>query len=388
MLDLGMGIDVFLREYWQKKPLFIKGGLNRFSSPFSENELAGLACEEGVESRLVIEQGETPWELKSGPFEESTFTSLPKKNWTLLVQDVDKWVSELSGLKSLFRFVPDWRFDDIMVSYGPEGGSVGAHLDHYDVFLFQVTGKKRWSIESEARSRGDDAFITGIDLRQLEVFRPDLEYILEPGDLLYLPPRHAHHGVTVEAGMTYSMGFHAPSHKDLLRGHLEYCLSQIDEDERLGDPDLTLAQHPAEITSAALDKVSLLLQQLSDSRSGMPHWLGVLLSSPKGQHAAGFQAVPPTEQFTWKGCEERLGSRSVLTRDESCRLLFLQRVNDLLVFINGTEMICPLNFLNFVRLMSGSYHVDGARVLEEIEKEPACKEFLLELVNQGYFYWS
>ncbi|NRA44950.1 MAG: cupin domain-containing protein [Oligoflexales bacterium] len=388
MLELGMEVNVFLREFWQKKPLFIKGGLKNFSSPFSENELAGLACEEGFESRLVIEQGKVPWELKSGPFDEDTLTSLPKNNWSLLVQDVDKWVSELSELKSFFRFVPDWRFDDIMVSYSPQGGSVGAHLDHYDVFLFQVTGKKRWSIESKARQKGDDAFLSGIELRQLERFEPDHEFILEAGDLLYLPPRCAHHGVTLDPGMTFSMGFHAPSYRELLKAHLEYCISQIDEDERLSDPDLQQAHHPAEISSATLQKVSLLLKQLSSAYEGLPHWLGVLLSSPKGQHSGGYGAVPPSQPYTWEACERELRSCPYLTRDESCRMHFIEQEHGLLVFVNGIEMMCPTNFLNFVRLISGSYVIEGNQVLDEIRKEPSCREFFLELLNQGYFYWN
>ena len=388
MLDLGIGIDVFLREYWQKKPLYIKGGIKKFSPPFSENELAGLACEDGVESRLVIENGKVPWELKSGPFSEDVLKSLPDKKWTLLVQDVDKWISELSELKSFFRFVPDWRLDDIMVSYSPEGGSVGAHLDHYDVFLLQATGTKRWSIESKARKKGDDAYIEGIALRQLEAFDPDQEFVMDAGDLLYLPPRYPHHGVTLNAGMTFSVGFHAPSYKELLKGHLEHCLSLLDEDERLSDQDLTEQSHPAEITSASLEKVDLLLERLSSSRNGLQHWLGALLSSPKGQHAASYQAIAPIKPLTWDECAAQLQSSHKLIRDESCRINFIRKGDELLFFVNGIEFICPPSFLSLVLLISGSYVLDGKAVLHEIRGEPASRKFFLDLINQGYFYWQ
>lgn len=383
-----MEIKDFLREFWQKKPLFIRDGVKKFSSPFSENELAGLSCEDGVESRLVIENGKIPWELKSGPFDEATLTSLPAIKWTLLVQDVDKWVSELSELKSFFRFVPDWRFDDIMVSYSPEGGSVGAHLDHYDVFLLQVTGKKRWSIESKARKKGEDAHIDGIELRQLETFNPDQEFILGPGDLLYLPPRHAHHGVTIDAGMTFSIGFHAPAYKELLKSHLEDCLSLLDDEERLGDADLSQVDHPAEISPKTLEKVDLLLKKLSSSRQGMPHWLGVLLSSPKGHHAAGYQAIAPEQSFSWEQCAQLLSSCTNLMREESCRINFIRNKQELLFFVNGVEIICPLNFLDLVLLISRSYDLNGKQILKVIQREPTSQNFFLDLINQGYFYWS
>lgn len=388
VLDMGMKVENFLRDHWQKKPLFIKGGIKDFKSPFSANELAGLACEEGVESRLVIENGKVPWELITGPLDESTLESLPEENWTLLVQDVDKWISELSGLKSLFRFVPDWRFDDVMVSYGPRGGSVGAHLDHYDVFLLQVSGTKKWSIESQMRQKGDDEYVEGIKLRQLKTFKPDLEFVLGPGDLLYLPPRTPHHGVTLDPGMTFSIGFYAPTYKEILQNHFDYCLKKLDDDERFTDPNPVTLSHPAEITSATIDKVRLLLEELSRSYDGLPHWFGALLSSQKGHCASHSQTIRPTEPLTWKTCLNKLENFQAILRDESCRMNFIEQDNEVLFFVNGIEIICPISFLKIIKLISGSLIIDSYKIIDEIRTDPAAQNFFLDLVNQGYFYWE
>jgi 50S ribosomal protein L16 3-hydroxylase len=141
-----MPVDIFLRDYWQKKSLLIRGAFPHFTSPIDGDELAGLALEEEVESRLILEKGKTPWELRHGPFDEKTFTQLPETHWTLLVQAVDQWVPEVNELLEYFRFIPNWRIDDIMISFAPDQGSVGPHFDYYDVFLLQGLGKRRWKL--------------------------------------------------------------------------------------------------------------------------------------------------------------------------------------------------------------------------------------------------
>ena len=134
----------FLKEFWQKQPLLIRGGMAGYKCPLSAEELAGLACEEDIESRIVLEKdGAKPWEARTGPFQEAAFSALPESHWTLLLQDVDKHISEVASLLDSFRFIPDWRLDDIMISYAVDQGSVGPHIDDYDVFLVQAEGKRR-----------------------------------------------------------------------------------------------------------------------------------------------------------------------------------------------------------------------------------------------------
>ncbi len=205
----------FLRRHWQKKPLLVRGAFPAFADPLSPDELAGLAMEAFLPSRLVMERGgKKPWELRRGPFDDATLRKLPTSHWTLLVQEVDRVLPEAAAIVDRFDFVPGWRADDLMVSFAPTEGTVGPHVDSYDVFLIQGMGRRRWQIAE----RYDETLRKGVDLKILKSFVPKQEWILEPGDMLYLPPGVAHHGVALENCMTYSVGFRAPSHAGLLQG--------------------------------------------------------------------------------------------------------------------------------------------------------------------------
>ena len=189
-----LSVEVFLNQYWQKKPLLIRQAFPGFVCPIDANELAGLACEEHVESRIVLENDQgRPWQCRMGPFDESDFASLPPTHWTLLIQGLNNWVPDISDLLNYFRFIPNWHLDDIMASYAPDQGSVGPHFDFYDVFLLQAEGKRRWKIGNTCTA--DTARLEGTDLRILKEFETQTEWLLEPGDMLYLPPQIAHYGV-------------------------------------------------------------------------------------------------------------------------------------------------------------------------------------------------
>ena len=185
--NTGLTQQQFLQQYWQKKPLLIRQAFSDFQSPISPDDLAGLACEPEIESRLIEEKGALgPWQVRSGPLTEDDFARLPSTHWTMLVQDVDKHLPELQSLLDPFRFIPDWRRDDLMVSYAPQHGSVGPHTDGYDVFLLQAMGERRWQINDKAMT--DAALIEGLDVQILQEFHPDQSWDLQPGDMLYLPP--------------------------------------------------------------------------------------------------------------------------------------------------------------------------------------------------------
>ncbi len=187
-----ISVEEFLADYWQKKPLFVKNAFPDLQSPITADELAGLACEDDINARLVLEKdGDYPWQAKNGPFDESLFSELPETHWSLLISDMEKYLPETMSLVKPFRFLPDWRRDDLMISYAPEGGSVGPHVDDYDVFLIQLSGHRLWKISEDFCF---DA-IEGVDLRILKTFEAEQQWLCEPGDLLYLPPNVAHHGV-------------------------------------------------------------------------------------------------------------------------------------------------------------------------------------------------
>ncbi len=194
MFNSAVSLEAFLSDYWQKKPFLFKQAFPSFTDPLSPEELAGLACEEEVESRLVRHK-KGSWLLQNGPFSETEFTSLPETDWTLLVQAVDLWFTELQSLYSHFSFIPDWRFDDIMVSYATDQGGVGPHFDYYDVFIIQGMGNRRWQLGEHCNE--STALQSSSELKILEHFSPHDEFLLETGDMLYIPPGHSHYGVSL-----------------------------------------------------------------------------------------------------------------------------------------------------------------------------------------------
>ena len=202
----------FLAEYWQKKPLLIRQALPDFGEAIEADELAGLACEDHIESRIIRGSGaDNNWQQQHGPFEEQIFDKLGDKDWTLLVQAVDHYIPEVAKLKDRFRFIPDWRLDDVMVSFAAPGGSVGPHLDQYDVFLLQGQGRRNWQVGE--RITQAPSLLPHPELQLLSDFNCSDNYMLEPGDMLYLPPGFPHWGIAVDPCTTYSIGFRAPSHR-------------------------------------------------------------------------------------------------------------------------------------------------------------------------------
>ena len=253
-LPLGTPPAKFLRDYWQKRPLLIRSAFPGFRDPLTPNDLAGLACEESALSRLVVHEPRGDrWMLRNGPFSETDFGKLSKRDWTLLVQDVDKWDADIGALLEHFSFLPAWRIDDVMVSYAVDRGSVGAHVDNYDVFLLQGLGQRRWRISTDPSALKD--FRSDAELKLLREFVPTHEWLLESGDMLYLPPGVPHHGVAVGECLTYSIGMRAPSRGDLMIDFAETFAETIPEELRFGDADLLPAGGDGEIDEAAMRRV-------------------------------------------------------------------------------------------------------------------------------------
>jgi 50S ribosomal protein L16 3-hydroxylase len=267
---LGMPPAQFLRDYWQKRPLLIRNAFADFESPIQPEDLAGLACEEGTLSRIVAHDRERDaWLLRHGPFDESMFPDMPHHDWTLLVQDVDKWDSDVAALLDAFGFLPRWRIDDVMVSFAAPGGSVGAHVDQYDVFLLQALGHRRWQIDASGNPSTE--FRNDVDLKLLREFHPTHEWLLRPGDMLYLPPGVPHHGVAEDACLTFSVGMRAPSAAELLGDFVDTLAADADDSLRYRDPDLLPASDPAQIDDDAMRRA---IEALNALRMNDPERLG------------------------------------------------------------------------------------------------------------------
>lgn len=286
---LGMPPARFLREYWQKKPLLIRSAFPGFVTPIEPEDLAGLACEEMALSRIIShDRASDRYSLRTGPFAEDEFPGMPHRDWTLLVQDVDKWDADVAALLAHFDFLPRWRIDDIMVSFAAPGGSVGAHVDQYDVFLLQAKGHRRWQIDAS-----DDpplAFRDDAEIKLLQHFTPTHDWVLGPGDMLYLPPGMPHHGVAEDACLTFSVGMRAPAAAELLGDFVDTLAAGADDALRYRDPDLAPARDPAEIDAAAMGRVveALNMLRMNDPRR-LADWFGQFITTYR---AAGIVAAP------------------------------------------------------------------------------------------------
>lgn len=254
----------------------MRNALPGFSGLLTRDELIALACHEDAESRLVTQSG-GKWRIKHGPLDAQDFSKLARKQWTVLVQDVNHFLPAARDLLTRFRFIPHARLDDLMVSYAPRGGGIGPHFDSYDVFLLQGMGTRRWQISAQQ----DDAFIADAPLRILKHFQPEQEWILQPGDMLYLPPHYAHNGIAEEDCMTYSIGFRAPSHQELISQFLVYLQDHFTAEGRYADPDLRLQRHPSELSRAMIAQASAIVKQIKWKSSDIEDFLGVYLSEPK-----------------------------------------------------------------------------------------------------------
>lgn len=270
----GLTADQFLADYWQKKPLLVRGAIPGFTGLLTRDEMLNLACRDDVESRFVSQTG--GWTIAHGPFSRAALRR-KSKPWTVLVQSLNLVLPTADELMRHFNFVPYARLDDLMVSYANDGGGVGPHFDSYDVFLIQGMGKRRWRIGNQK----DQTLIDGLPIRILKDFRPVHDWVLEPGDMLYLPPEWAHDGIAVGECMTYSVGFRAAPAQELAEQFLMFLQDRIDLPDRYRDPNLKRQNHPAEIGAPMIEQVADLLAGIRWNRDTVRDFLGSYLTEPK-----------------------------------------------------------------------------------------------------------
>ncbi len=281
----GLAAREFLERYWQKRPLLVRGAWPDFADSLSVSDLFRLAARADCESRLVI-RDRGGWRIEHGPLPARRARALPARRWTLLVQGLNHFVPAADRLLRAFRFVPYARLDDVMASYAAPGGGVGPHVDSYDVFLLQGRGRRRWRISRQRDHEPDPR----APLKVLRRFRADREWVLQPGDMLYLPPGVAHEGTALGASVTYSIGFRAPSSRELASAFLAHLDDRLDPGAaRYADPDLRPARRPAALDDAFVARCAGMLAAVRWTRDDLEAFLGAWLSEPK----AHVQFVPP-----------------------------------------------------------------------------------------------
>ncbi len=282
-----LSVDEFMRRHWQRRPLLIRQAIPGFTPPLDPRQLVELAADDDVESRLVTRR-RGRWALEHGPFEPEDVPALTRRDWTLLVQGVDLHVDAAHALLARFRFVPDARLDDLMISLAGDGGGVGPHVDSYDVFLLQAWGRRRWRIGPVRQPR----LVEGLPLKILDGFEPDEEWVLEPGDMLYLPPGWGHDGIAEGPCMTCSIGFRAPSRQEFLSAFLaEAADAPGGPDPRFGDRGRPPATSPGRIPDDLAATLSAWARDWRPDPARIDDFAGRYLTEPKP--SVWFEAPAP-----------------------------------------------------------------------------------------------
>ena len=360
--------EKFLQKYWNKKTLVIRQGFENFESLIEPDELAGLACEENIESRIVIEKdGKHPWQPIYGPMDEKIFKKLPQTHWTLLVNDVEKHVPQLASIVDAFRFIPEWRLDDLMISYAPEGGSVGPHLDQYDVFILQAKGHRRWQISTQAVDESNQ--VTGTPLRIQKDFIAEEEWILAPGDIIYIPPGVSHYGVALDDCMSYSIGFRAATHSDMVNDFAAFITQNLDNTRVYRDKNLATQAQSNEITEDALQRVrTLFAEYLNPDHPELARWFGRYMSDNKADITLETQKIST----------KQLSAITTLYRHPASRFAFTKHKKQALLFVDGEDYPASLQF---AKRLCKNREIDFAALLKTASVDE--QHLLLTLYNQG-----
>jgi len=368
-------ITAFLREHWQKAPLLIRDPWDHWLNPIEPDELAGLACEEGVEARMITRAAED-WKAEHGPFAAAHFGKVGKAPWTLLVQAADQHVPDVAALIDPFRFVPNWRIDDVMVSYAADGGGVGPHFDQYDVFLIQGLGRRRWRVGPLCDASAE--MFPHDDLRLLAEFEAASEWVLEPGDILYVPPGFAHDGTAIgDDCMTYSIGFRAPARSELIAHWCDHLLGTLDDDDRYADPGLPMQDNPGEISAEAIARLHAMVTEKLADRTGFARWFGRYSSMPKYPEVDWAPEAP----IAIEDLRVRVEEQAMLCRNPASRFSFVrQDAGALLLFVDGECFECAGEVATFAETLCRR---ERMAIEPALAGSDAAIELIAALFNQG-----
>jgi 50S ribosomal protein L16 3-hydroxylase len=375
-----MPLETFLSEYWQKKPLLIRNALPQIESPVDADVLAGLACEDSIESRLIIKDGES-WDLQHGPFSDEIFSTLPKSDWTLLVQAVDHCVPQAAELLELFNFIPRWRIDDLMMSYANNGGGVGPHFDNYDVFLIQTSGQRKWEVGG--RYDESSSIRENLPVKILDEFHATDSWVLNPGDILYVPPGVGHNGIAHGDGcITCSVGFRAPSHSEILREYTDYLGDQLTESLRYQDPDLTPQINAGEISSQTLERIQQILSEYAQDTNAISDWFGRYITTPKYQQVNDLEIHQSEHVYSISELKQHLASNYCLIRNEGSRFAFKAEAKHNTLFVDGRLIETQPNSNKLIELLCNHIKIHP----KDFTQSEDNLNLLLTLLNYSSLY--
>ncbi|MCL2914129.1 cupin domain-containing protein [Shewanella corallii] len=368
--------EQFLAEYWQKKPVVIRQGFKNFKDLLTADEMAGMAMEEEVESRLIWREGEK-WQAAFGPFE--SYDHLGEEGWTLVVQALNNWVPEAEKLARQFDFIPRWRFDDVMVSFAVPGGGVGPHIDLYDVFICQGSGRRRWRVGDKGEHR---EFAAHEALLHTDPFEPIIDVELEPGDILYLPPGFPHDGVTLEASMSFSVGFRTASARDMFSAFADYLIDNEMGKAQIEDPDRTVTNTSGCIDNSDLARIrEQLLNALTDDC--ISDFAGRMLTNSKCSLDL-FEEAWDVSADEWL---DQLQSES-LTRLGGLRCHYFEHnYRKGMFYLNGEAIKVPGECAGLIPLLCNCPQLEWEQLRPWLDNDQVI-ELMTGWISQGYWYFD
>lgn len=369
--------EIFLKQYWQKKPLLIKQAFTDFEDTISADELAGLAMEQEIESRIISVNNQGDWQVDHGPFED--FSKYGEDNWTLLVQAVNNWSRPTHNLLSPFSFIPNWRIDDVMVSFSTPKGGVGAHLDQYDVFIIQGSGKRHWQVGAPDNTLTN--LLPHADLKQVSPFTPVIDDITEPGDLLYIPPNHPHKGVSIENSVNFSIGFQAPSSQDLWSSFADNLIDNNLGEQRFSDPERPLPETSFTITQQDKQQLKAFMLQNLEQESFFEQFIGQYLT--QGHHA--LEILVPVEDIDESKLSDILSEPDILFMPVSGLKAAIINDKQATLFINGESFALESQTLALAEQLAQQKPLSTG----EVKKLTVCLkniQLLTNVLNKGYWY--
>lgn len=366
----------FIEKYWQKQPILLKNAIKDFDPEVDANEVAGLAMESFIDSR-VITNNKDEWLVAHGPFDD--FTKFGEHNWSLLVQGVDNWLPSVAALKNLVDFIPQWRTDDVMVSYSTPFGGVGAHLDQYDVFIIQGEGLRQWQVG--AVDRAAKQVETATDLLQLAEFEPIIDEYVSPGDILYIPPFAPHKGVTIETSLAFSIGFRAPSSQELLSGFADFAIDNNLGHERYTDSQLTIDPKSFNLCPNQVKAMqSQVVEMLNDSELFEQFLLTRLTSATRELN------VEPLEwKLSVEDGFELFSEEQVIAKVLGVKTAIFRGESSLALYCDGEKFELKPQQIEFVELLN-TPSVDGQINLKKVQNCIENSQLLTTLINYGYYY--
>jgi len=369
--------EIFLAQYWQKKPLLIKQAFANFEDSITADELAGLAMEGEIESRIVSVNSKEAWQVDHGPFED--FSQYGDTNWTLLVQAVNNWSRPTHDLLAPFAFIPSWRIDDVMVSFSTPNGGVGAHLDQYDVFIIQGSGKRRWQVGAP------DSTLTTLlphpDLKQVSSFEPIIDEITQAGDLLYIPPNHPHNGVSIENSVNFSIGFQAPSSQELWSNFADKLIDNNLGEQRFSDPERALSQASFNITQHDKQQLKAFMLQQLDQEGFYEQFIGQYLT--QGHHA--LEILVPVNDINEEKLNDILSEPDILFMPVSGLKAAIINDNQTTLYINGESFALDNSTLELAQHLAQQEPL----TTQKVKSFTHClknTQLLTNVLNKGYWY--